>query len=204
VIKVNLLVEAPGTAPRREWIPQEQRSAVAGLLMLLVTAAGIGGWWWYLRDQRLDVEARIAAIDAELVRLADVAVQVDEASARKAELTERLALIERLRAGKRGPVDLLETVSSSVPDGLWLLEISQAGAFVRVDGRARSLTAVTDFARRMQTSGLFLRPVEIQSTGAETYEQTNVVRFAIRAEVVDPTARAADETSAAVTARPGA
>jgi type IV pilus assembly protein PilN len=205
VIKVNLLANSPGAAPPREWIPRAQRSAVAGFLMLVVTAAGVGGWWWYLRDQRLDVETRISSAEADLLRLKDVAIQVDVASARKAELTERLGLIDRLRAGKRGPVNLLETVSYSVPDGLWLLEIKQTGMFVQVDGRALSLTAVTDFARRMQDSGLFRHPVEILTTVAEVYEQTDVVRFVVRAEVADPSAPALTvDATAAVTARPGA
>ena len=137
--------------------------------------------------------------------LNDVAVRVDEASARKAELTERLALIDRLRTGKRGSVNLLETVSGSVPDGLWLLEIKQTDAFVQIDGRGRSLTSISDFARRMQNSGLFRHPVEILTTVAEVYEQTNVVRFVIRAEVVDPGSPAITaDANTAVTARPGA
>ena len=56
-----------------------------------------------------------------------------------------------------GPVSLLETVSSSLPDGLWLTEIKQTGSIVQIEGRALSLTAVTDFTEQMQNSGLFKR-----------------------------------------------
>jgi Tfp pilus assembly protein PilN len=114
-------------------------------------------------------------------------------------------LIDRLRAGKRAPVDLLQTVSYSVPDGLWLMEIKQTGEFVQVDGRAMTLTSVTDFTRRLQDSGLFRHPVEILTTIAEVYEQTSVVRFVVRAEVAAPAAPAtAADPITAVTARPGA
>jgi type IV pilus assembly protein PilN len=205
MITVNLLANAPGTGPRRVWIPQAQRSIAAGFMLLVVTAAGVGGWWWYLRDQSLGVEAGIATIEADLVRLQDIAVQVEAASARKAELTERVGLINRLRAGKRAPVRLLETVSRSVPDGLWLIEIKQTDAFVRIDGRARSLTSVTDFAQRMQNAGYFRRPVEILTTMAEVYEQANVVRFVVRAEVADWLAPGPNsDASGAAGGRPGA
>jgi type IV pilus assembly protein PilN len=202
MIKVNLLA-TPGVQPPREWIPRGQRSAMLGLAMLLVTGAGVTGWWWYLGQERADVESRIAAAEADLARLKTAAVLVEQASQRKATLTEKLSLIERLRVAKRGPLNLIETVSFSVPDGLWLLEIKQTGATVQLDGRAMSLTSVTDFAERLQTSGLFKRPVEIVTTVAEVYEQTDVVRFVIRAEAEASLAPLA-EPAAATPAQPGA
>lgn len=205
MIKVNLLATSPGSAPAREWLPREQRSAAIGLMLLLVTAVGVGGWWWYLGRQRASVETRITTAEAEIIRLQDVAKLVERVTLKKTELTERLGLIERLRGSKRGPVKLLETVSLSLPDGLWLAEIRQKGMFVEVEGRALSLTSITDFAERMQNSGLFQRPVEILSTSTDVIEETSVIKFAVRAEAIGPPPT---PTSPAVTtaapARPGA
>jgi type IV pilus assembly protein PilN len=159
-----------------------------GLVRLAVTGFGFSVWWWYICMERAAVDARIVTAEADLVRLKEAAVLVEQATQRKAELTERLSLIERLRAAKRGPVNLIETVNYSVPDGLWLLEIKQTAGNVQIDGRAVSLTAVTDFAARLQTSGLFKHPVEIVTTVAETYEQADVVRFVVRAEALGPIA----------------
>ena len=111
---------------------------------------------------------------------------MEKTTAKKNELAERLNVIERLREAKRGPVSLLETLSMSLPDGLWLLEVKQTGRTVQVDGRAMSLSAVTDFAERLQNSGVFNRPVEILTTAAETFEETAVVRFSVKADVVAP------------------
>jgi type IV pilus assembly protein PilN len=206
MIKVNLLATSPGAAPAREWLPREQRSAAMGLMMLLVTAVGVGGYWWYLGRDRASVETRITAAEAEIVRLQDVAKLVERVTLKKTELTERLGLIERLRGSKRGPVRLLETVSVSLPDGLWLVEIKQKAMVVDVEGRALSLTSITDFAERMQNSGLFLRPVEILSTSTDVIEETSVIKFTVRAEAVGPAP--APATSPAITtaapARPGA
>jgi type IV pilus assembly protein PilN len=184
VIRVNLLTTAPGAKPTREWLPREQRSAALGLAMLVTTGIGVTGWWYYLSSTRTTVDAGIASAETNLIRFKEAAVLVEQATQRKAELTERLSLIERLRTAKRGPVNLIETVSFSLPDGLWLLEVKQTAATVRVDGRALSLTAVTDFAERLQTSGLFRRPVEIVTTTAEVFEQVDVIRFSLRAEAV--------------------
>lgn len=186
MIKVNLLATNPGVVPPREWLPREQRSAMGGVTVLLVTALGLGGFWYYQSSQRAAIEVKIAAAETELVRLKDAADLVERTNARRTDLAERLALIERLRASKRAPVSLLETVSYSVPEGLWLLEIQQSAATVEIDGRATSITAVTDFTERLQTSGYFLRPVEIISTSTEAIDEVPVVRFVVRAEVVPP------------------
>jgi len=209
MIKVNLLATSQGAAPAREWLPREQRSSLLGLGLLACTALAVGGFWFYQRSEVQSVNTRIAAAETELVRLEEAARMVDDINARKAELSERLMLIERLRAEKDGPVHLIETISRSLPEGLWLVEIAQDGLSVEVDGRAMSLTAVTDFAERLQTSGLFEHPVEILTTTTETFEETTVVRFALRAETVAPvldlpaTLPAAAASAAAVPAAPG-
>lgn len=212
MIKVNLLATSPGVTAPREWLPREQRSALGGATVLLVTALGLGGVWYYQHAQGREIDTKMAAADAEMTRLKVAAAVVERTTARKTELAERLALIERLRASKRAPVSLLETVSYSIPEGLWLLEIKQAAAVVQIDGRATSITAVTDFTERLQTSGFFLRPVEILSTATESIDDVGVVRFVIKAEAVPPqlpaeaAATPAAPTRAAVvhTAAPGA
>jgi type IV pilus assembly protein PilN len=186
MIKVNLLATNPGAVAPKEWLPREQRSALGGVSVLVVTALALGGFWYFQGLQRAEIETQVSAAQAELLRLKDAASVVERTNARKTELSERLALIERLRASKRAPVSLLETVSYSVPEGLWLLEIKQAASSVQIDGRATSITAITDFTERLQNSGYFLRPVEIMSTATEAIEETPVVRFVVKAEVVPP------------------
>ena len=201
MIKVNLLAASPGTPAAREWLPREQRSAIIGLSLLGVTLLGVGGSWWYLSYTRASLDTAIVTAEAEIVRLREAARLLEATNARKAVLAERLSLIERLRASKRAPVSLLETVSRSVPEGLWLLEMKQTGASLQVDGRALSLTSVTDFAQRMQTSGLFEHPVEILTTTTEQVDQITVVRFTIRAESAKPRT-AAGPTALSATSAP--
>jgi type IV pilus assembly protein PilN len=202
MIKVNLLAGAPGATAAREWLPREQRSAVLGVSLLLVTAVTLGGWWWYLSYTRASLDERIVAAETEIVRLKEAARLLEQTNARRTLLAERLGLIERLRASKRAPVSLLETVSRSVPEGMWLLELKQTGQSVQVEGRALSLTSVTDFALRMQNSGLFEHPVEILTTMTEQVDQTTVVRFSIRAEASQP--RTTVPTALSATSAPGA
>jgi Tfp pilus assembly protein PilN len=151
--------------------------------VLMATAIGVAGWWWSLDVTRTRLDAEIAQQESALVRLQDAARLVETSEAREKDLRTRLTLIDRLRATQRAPVVLLETVSMSLPDGLWLLELKQQGASVRIEGRAVSLTALTDFIDRLQTSGRFLHTIDIVTTNMETIGEASVVRFAIRGDV---------------------
>ena len=190
MIRVNLLASG-APSPRRALVPDISRAALAGVMLLLCTVGGLGYWWWSLGRQAVVVDARIAQSERDLVRLRDAAKLVDRAVARKTELSEKLALIERLRADQRGPVTMLSTISRSLSDGLWLMELNQRGNSIQLEGRASSLTSVTDFAERLQNSGVFDRPVEIVTTSMELVDELSVVRFALKAQAFGTTPPAA-------------
>jgi Tfp pilus assembly protein PilN len=199
VIRINLL--APGTGPQasawRRWfvVPPEQRAALVGLTMLMVTAVTVAGWWWSIDRERRVLDTEITAAETQMARLQDVARLVEQTAARERDLRERLALIERLRATQRAPVVLLDTISRALPEGLWLLELRQTGAQVQLEGRAVSLSALTDFVDRLQTSGRFVHTIDIVTTSMEALADTSVVRFAIRGEVRAPVAEPSVKTS---------
>lgn len=115
MIRINLLGNVPKVA--RPWVPANQKSAIAGLAILAVTAAGVGGWWWQVSHARAEVDTQITQAETELTRLKSVSLMVEQAVAQKLELTERLGLIDRLHRTQRAPVELLQTVSRSVPRG---------------------------------------------------------------------------------------
>ena len=102
---------------------------------------------------------------------------------RKAQLQQRVTLIEQLRRGQTGPVHVLDEVSKSVPDRLWLTSMVQKDKEFTIDGRTTSLTALSDFVANMEGSAWFKRPVEIVDSQVEPNPQAgDLVRFTIRAQ----------------------
>ena len=183
MIRVNLLpASRASTTQKYSGLPTSRRGAATGMLMLALTSAGIGGWWWGLQRENVGVDAQIAHAESDLSQLKGAAALVDRVLSRKAELSVRLALINRLRSTQREPVQLLSAVSRSLSDGLWLMELKQQGSVVQMEGRANTLTAVTDFIEHLQNSGIFDRPIEITTTSMESLDDHPIVRFAIKAQ----------------------
>ena len=181
MIRINLLAGPPGGTATHEWVPREQRAALLGLVLLAIVAIGAGAWWYALGAINARLSTQIVEAETRLAELKTAAAVVEQTHKRKIALAERLAVIDDVQGAIRVPVSLLETISRSVPDGLWLLHFKQTGASVEVEGRALSLTAVTDFAGRLQASNFIQHPVDILTTTAETFEQSTVLRFIVRA-----------------------
>ena len=210
MIRVNLLANGPGAAQPRVIVKTEQKPAMLGLAMLLTTGLGVGGWWYYISAQQAATETSIVTAESRIEQLKDAMKLLEKARSQKAELEGRLALIENLRIAKHAPVKLLDVLNESVPEGLWLMEIKQSSTGVQIEGRSLSHTAVTDFAQTLQNAGLFKMPVEILTTLMEQVEESNVIRFVLKAQPVAgvglPTAAApaAPGTKPAAAGRPGA
>ena len=204
MIRVNLLASTPGAKQPRVLIPKEQRSAMTGLGLLLVTGLSIGGWWYYLNSQRVATEASISTAEMRMEKLKDAMKLLESARQQKAELEERLGLIDRLRAAKHAPVRMLDLVNESVTEGLWLLEIKQTATSVTLEGRAVSHTSITDFAQKLQVSGFFKMPVEIVTTLMENVDEANIIRFVLKAEPAAGPPVPAVGAAGAVAGRPGA
>ena len=81
---------------------------------------------------------------------------------RKAQLQQRVVLIEQLRKSQTGPVHMLDQISRALPPMLWLTELKQTGRPTSsIDGRCTTLTGLSDFVANLEASGYFKKSIEI-------------------------------------------
>ena len=186
MIRINLLAGDRGRPKRGVEVDLAQKVTIGCTVILVATVVLIGWRFWSLRQDSAQLTQELAAADQELQRLAPVLERVLAFEAQGAQLTERVALIEQLRHGQSGPVRMLDEISRSLPDGLWLLELRQEDEEVFVVGRARTLTALSDFMANLEDSGQVPPPVEIVDSHLEDTRQGDVVRFELRATFVRP------------------
>lgn len=195
MIRINLLTTDRGAAAAKKktgsGVTAAQRVTIGAALILLSTVVSVGWWFWSLRQQDQQLDADIARAEVEANQLRGVLAQVQKFEARKAQLQQRVTLIEQLRRGQQGPVHILDEISKALPDRLWLISMSQRGTEFSLAGQTTSLTALSDFVANLEASKWFKRPVEIVDSTVEQTPNGDLVRFTVRATSDNPEAPAA-------------
>lgn len=193
MIRINLLAVERDRAKRRPLSgiqATQQKITLACSLVLVLAGLAIGWWYWSLDKQATRIEEEIVTGQKEAERLQALIVQVKQFETRKAQLQERVGLIEDLRKGQGGPVHLVDEISRSLPDLLWLTEIKQAGQEMTITGRCTATTALSDFAGNLVLGGYFKKPVEINDMQVEPAQRgaggVDVIRFSIKATIAEP------------------
>lgn len=184
MIKINLLAVDRERAKRKAKFQVGQKVTVFSSLVLVATALLLGWWYWSLKNDSAMLDQQVADAQRETVRLQSVIKQVQQFEARRGQLQQRVTLIEQLRKGQTGPVHLLDVVSRSLPDTMWLLEMKQSGPDLVIDGQCTTLTSLSDFISALGASGQFTGPVEIidsQSTGG-VGGAPELIRFTVKAK----------------------
>jgi type IV pilus assembly protein PilN len=156
-----------------------------------VLAVMFVGWrYWTLSRDSSAIDAEIAAAQQETTRLHSVIQQVQTFEQQKAQLQQRVGLIEQLRKGQTGPVHMLDQISRALPQMLWLTELKQTplGTDVIIDGKCTTLTGLSEFVSNLEASGYFKRSIEIIDTKSEMAgtPPSEVIRFSIKATFQQP------------------
>ena len=191
MIRINLLAGDRTTGKRTTLLSAEHRVTIAAGVILLGTILGIVGWYWSLRQTSLQLDEDIARAEMETQQLRSVLTQVQKFETRKAQLQQRVTLIEQLRRGQSGPVHLLDGVSRAIPDRLWLTELTQKGDEITLVGMTTSLTGVSDLVANLESSQWFKRPVDIIDSEMSSDPKTgDLVKFSVKATFNNPEAPA--------------
>ena len=199
MIRINLVGGERQKAKKTPAFDVGRRITVASSLILVLAAAGIGYWYYSLGEESARVDMEIAAAQQEAARLQSLLAEVRDFEARRGQLQQRVALIEQLRSGQSLPVQLLDHVSRSLPDMLWLTTMEQTGNEVVIEGQSTTLIALSDFVGNLGSGALLQKPIEIVNSQVETATaapgQTGggleLIKFTVKAQVVPPTAASA-------------
>ena len=209
MIRINLLAAERDRGKKKTvTLGTTGQKLTIGCSLILVLAAVFIGWrYWAVTRDSAELDKEIAAAQQETTRLHTIIQQVQQFEQRKAQLQQRVVLIEQLRKGQTGPVHMLDQISRALPSMLWLTEVKQTGTDVVIDGRCLSPIGVSDFVANLEASGYFKRSIEIVSTASETMPQPpgELIKFSIRAVFQQPgDAKPGDAKTAGAPAAAGA
>jgi type IV pilus assembly protein PilN len=195
MIRINLLGGERQVKKKAVAFDIGQRLTFACSLILVVAAAGIGYWYWSLQQRSAQVDADIVRAQQEQLRLQSIIREVNEFEQERAALQQRVALIEQLRSGQSLPVQLLDIVSKSLPDMLWLTDLEQKGSDVTIQGQSTTLISLSDFVGNLGSTPFLQKPIEIVDSKVDTVSPTgqadksgtgvDLIKFTVKATLAN-------------------
>lgn len=150
MIRINLLLTKG--AKHRESV---KKQIIILVLFLVITLLLIGGAYGYLLGRIHFAKTAITQAESEIVQLKAKIGQIDNLKKLKEEVRKKLDVLNRLRAGKSGPVKRMAVLSDAVPERLWLTKYAETGESVSIGGVAYTEELIADFMRKLELSREF-------------------------------------------------
>ena len=174
MIKINLLESSKGknkrggssgpTMPTMEM--GDMGSPKLKVLVVLLLAGLLNfGYWYRLDREAKTIAAQMQAAEQKNRELSDVKARYLERQRQADNYKRRVDVIDSLRAGQAGPVNLLAMLGETVngTEAVWLRSMDDTGSSVNLEGTALSTDAVANLIANLQKTGFF-KTVEIKET----------------------------------------
>ncbi|HEV3304997.1 MAG TPA: PilN domain-containing protein [Candidatus Sulfotelmatobacter sp.] len=136
------------------------------VLVVLVLAGVVNfGYWYRLDRQGKAIAVQVQRAEQKNRELSDVKARYIERQTQANNYKRRVDVIDSLRAGQAGPVNLLAMLGETVngTEAVWLRSMDDTGPSVSLEGTALSTDAVANLIANLQKTGFF-KAVEIKET----------------------------------------
>ena len=189
MIRINLLGGERQKVRKTATFDASQRITAACSLIVVFAVAGNGWWFWSLREEAAQVEVDMASAEQQATQLRSLLQEVQQFEGRRSQLQERVALIEQLRSGQSVPVQLLDHVSRSLPDMLWLTSLQHEAGAVTIEGRSTTLIGLSDFVGNLGNGTVLEKPIEIVNSQLEPPSSApgepsvELIKFTVKAQL---------------------
>jgi Tfp pilus assembly protein PilN len=193
MIKINLLESSKGKNKRGGSSSPAMPSMEMGdmgspklkvLVVLLVAGVLNFGYWYRLDRQGKTIASQMQKAEQKNRELSDVKARYLERQTQANNYKRRVDVIDSLRAGQAGPVNLLAMLGETVngTEAVWLKSMDDTGANVSLEGTALSTDAVANLIANLQKTGFF-KTVEIKETYQdETIKDMQAFQFTLTCE----------------------
>jgi type IV pilus assembly protein PilN len=209
MIRINLLgVERQKVRKSVSFLDPQQRATFGCCLVFGLTVLGISAWYWSLTREAARLDQEIATAQQEATALQAVLLEIKRGEEHRAQLQQRVAVIQQLRDGQSVPVQLLDHVSRSLPDMLWLSSLDQKPDAVSIEGRTTTLISLADFVANLGTNALMAKPIDIVNSQVESSSESptgaDLIKFSVKAPLAAQSPAAGTTAAGAPGAAPAA
>jgi type IV pilus assembly protein PilN len=178
MIRINLL---PVRVSKRKTAGKQQLV----LLALLVVGGYTGNFLWsQSRAAELKVrQQKLAKTREEIAQLDRIIGEVKNIKDQQAALREKLDILGQLKAGRTGPVRVMDALATLTPKRLWITKFDEKGGNATITGQAATIDDVSAFMTALKGNPHF-GPIELTKTASAATGKTDVVDFTLAATVV--------------------
>ncbi len=176
MIRINLL---PVRVSKKKAAGRQQLL----LLGLVIVLAIIANWVW-ASSRASDLAARESKLRRtrdEIAQLDRIIGEVKDIKAQQAALKEKLDILDKLKAGRSGPVRLLDQLAQIIPPRLEIRKMDEKAGAVSFDGSAATIDDVSAFMTALKQTPYFSK-VELKKTTAVTRGGMRIVDFTVVAQ----------------------
>jgi len=175
MIRINLL---PVRVSKKKVAGRQQIYLLA--LAVVLVLAGNYVWSSTRADALASREQKLRRTKDEIAQLERIIGEVKNIKVQQQELKDKLAVLDKLRAGRQGPVRMLDELATIVPKKLWLRKMEEKAGAVSFEGSAASIDDVSGFMSALRRSAFF-SAVELKKTSAKTEGRFRTVEFSVTA-----------------------
>ena len=145
--RINLL---PWRTERRKQREREfymllLASAIAGVVVLFLLIGWMGARIDNQQERNTYLQTEIKSLDAQIK-------EIDELDKTKSQLLTRKQIIEQLQSNRSQMVHLFDEMVRTIPDGVRLTSLKQAGDILTLEGVAESNARVASYMRNIDAS----------------------------------------------------
>jgi type IV pilus assembly protein PilN len=140
--------------------------------------------WYHLDAQKKSIEAKMTVAEQKNRELANVKARYLARQREAENYKRRVDVIDSLRSGQTGPVNLLAMIGETVnnTEAVWLNNMKDQGPSVDIEGMALSSDAVANLISNLQKTGYF-RNIEIkESFQDDTVKDMQAFQFTLTCE----------------------
>jgi type IV pilus assembly protein PilN len=193
MIRINLL---PVRVSRKKAAGKQQLI----LFALLIVAGFIGNYLW-AQSRASDLKARqqkIAKTREEITQLDRIIGEVKNIKEQQAALREKLDILGQLKAGRTGPVRVMDALATLTPKRLWISRFEEKGGAATIIGQAATIDDVSEFMTALKGNPHFTS-VELTKTASTSPQgkSLELVDFTLAAAIQYAPKKAAPAPAAA-------
>jgi type IV pilus assembly protein PilN len=167
--------------------------AAACALLVLVVDFVINEEVSHQRMRNTFLQQQIAQLDAQIK-------EIQELERTKANLLERMRVIEQLQQSRSATVHFFDEIINTLPDGVYLTSVKQQGQNVTLDGVAESNGRISSYMKNLDASPWFKDPKLVV---IKTDDKSRLRNSVFTLQVTNLT-KAADNTPTPSAAKPAA